>query len=103
MKSIIQEDRSHCFLCGQSACGDPLDEHHVFFGTANRKKSEKYGLKVYIHHNKCHLYGKKAVHNNAGTDRALKAFVQEKAMEHYGWSVDDFRGIFGKNYTDREA
>ena len=97
MKSIIQEDKNHCFLCGMNLNLEPLDEHHIFFGI-NRKNSEKYGLKVYLHHNKCHIFGKNAVHQNAEVDRALKAMVQKIAMRHYGWSEYDFRLIFGKSY-----
>ena len=95
MKSIIQEDKTHCFLCGQNASVEPLDEHHVFFGTANRKKSEQYGLKVYLHHQRCHLYG---IHTNSAMNRAVQSKVQEIAMNHYGWTTDDFIRIFGKNY-----
>ena len=78
---------------------EPLDEHHVY-GGANRKKSEQYGLKVYIHHNKCHIFGKYSVHLNAELDMALKAKVQKIAMRHYGWTIEDFRNIFGKNYIE---
>lgn len=95
MKSIIQTDKSRCFLCGRNSAFEPLDEHHVFFGTANRKNSEKYGLKVYLHHWSCHLNG---VHKNARLNRALQSAVQKIAMEHYKWSETDFRRIFGKNY-----
>jgi hypothetical protein len=100
MESIIQKDRSHCFLCGRNAHADywGLDEHHVFEG-ANRKKSEKYGLKVYICHDNCHIFGMNSVHRNAEVDKALKRLVQKKAMEHYGWSTEDFRAIFHKNYV----
>ena len=91
-KSIIQEDRAHCFICGMNANLEPLDEHHVY-PAANRKNSEKYGLKVYIHH-----FGKDSVHQNAEVDRALKATVQKIAMRRYGWTVQDFRSIFGKSY-----
>lgn len=97
MKSIIQEDKSHCFICGMNTNLEPLDEHHVFFG-ANRKKSEKYGLKVYIHHHKCHIFGKESVHQNAKVDKALKAMVQKRAMQHYGWTIEEFIKIFGKSY-----
>ena len=46
-KSILQEDDEICFLCGGwGAC-----EWHHIFGGANRKLSEKYGLKVRVHHN----------------------------------------------------
>lgn len=98
-KSIIQEDRTHCFICGMNANLEPLDEHHCF-GGANRKKSEKYGLKVYIHHSKCHIFGENSVHQNAEVDRALKTVVQKIAMRHYGWTIEEFRSIFGKNYIE---
>ena len=76
---------------------EPLDCHHVF-GGANRKNSEKYGLKVYLHHSKCHIFGENSVHQNAKISNKLKAISQRKAMEYYGWDVDTFRSIFGKNY-----
>ena len=96
-ESIIQKDRTHCFICGMNTNLEPLDCHHVF-GASNRKKSEKYGLKVYIHHNKCHIFGENSVHRNAKVNQALQSFVQKKAMRHYGWTIEQFREIFGKNY-----
>lgn len=96
-KSIIQTDKEHCFLCGMNSGFEPLDEHHVF-GGANRKLSEQYGLKVYLHHSKCHIFGKGSVHQNADVGKTIKATVQKRAMEYYGWSVDDFIQIFGKSY-----
>lgn len=80
-----------------NASFDPLDEHHVW-GGSNRKNSEKYGLKVYLCHNKCHIFGKNSVHQNSEINKALKAQVQRIAMEHYGWTVEQFREIFGKSY-----
>ena len=68
------------------------------FGGSNRNKSEKYGLTIYLHHNKCHIFGKQAIHKNAELNRTIKAIAQEKAMQHYGWSIEDFIKIFGKNY-----
>lgn len=100
-QSIIHDDKNYCYLCGKNANFEPLDEHHVF-GAANRKLSEKYGLKVYLHHNECHIFGKNSVHQNAKVNNSLKARVQEIAMLHYGWSIDDFRKLFGKNYIDEE-
>ena len=97
MKSIIQEDKESCYLCGMSSYFEPLDEHHVF-GGANRKLSEMYGLKVYLHHNRCHIFHKTAVHQNAAINNALKAKVQKIAMGHYGWTTEEFIKIFGKNY-----
>ena len=97
-KSIVQGDRSHCYICGKNGRADPLDCHHVFFGTANRSKSEKYGLKVYLCHSACHIFGENAVHRNAKICRELQAKAQKIAMEHYGWSAEDFIAIFGRNY-----
>lgn len=67
-----------------------------------RSKSERYGLTVYIHHNKCHIFGDRSVHKNAEVDRQLKAFAQKKAMKYYGWSIEDFRREFYKNYIQEE-
>lgn len=96
MKSIIQGDREHCFICGRNARADywGLDEHHVF-GGANRRMSEKYGLKVYICHDSCHLNG---VHKDAELNRKVQAIVQKRAMQYYGWTIQDFIRIFRKNY-----
>lgn len=97
MGSILQDDNSYCFLCGMNSNLEPLDLHHVF-NKADKKKSEKYGLMVYLHHSKCHIFGKNAVHQNAQVNNKLKATAQAKAMEHYGWTTEEFIKIFGKNY-----
>lgn len=97
MRSILQSNTSRCILCKGNANIEPLDKHHVFFG-ANRKKSEKYGLTVYLHHSRCHIFGEHSVHVDPKTDLALKKYAQQKAMKHYGWTVEDFIRIFGKNY-----
>ena len=87
-------------LVGSGATGgaDPLDRHHIFPGTANRKKSEKYGLVVYLCHNRCHIFGRRAVHNNATTMKQLQRYGQLKAMQEQGWTEEDFRREFGKSY-----
>lgn len=58
-KSIIQK-KKECIICNSLN----VEEHHVFFGTANRKLSEKYGLKVYL----CaeHHRGTRGVHGKDG-------------------------------------
>lgn len=101
MKSILQKNTDKCFICKQNPNGDPLDKHHVFCG-ALRDKSEKYGLTVYLHHNKCHIFGKNAVHVNAEVNRQLQEYAQKKAMRHYGWTVEDFRREFYKNYIKED-
>lgn len=97
MDSILQTDKEHCYLCGMNANLEPLDCHHIF-GGSNRKKSEEHGLKVYLHHSKCHIFGKDAVHQNAEVNRKLKAEAQRAAMQYYGWDENTFRLIFGKSY-----
>ena len=92
----METDRK-CFLCGRNGAGDPLDKHHIF-GGPYRGKSEKYGLYVYLCHNRCHIYGKMSVHQNQKTMRQLKRYGQLKAMKENGWSTDDFIREFGKNY-----
>lgn len=100
MQSIIQQDRDTCYLCGRHrSSGNPLDEHHVYFGSL-RKTSEKYGLKVYLCSVRCHNFGPDSVHMNAERCRMLQAEVQSTAMDHYGWSIEDFTRIFGRNYTE---
>lgn len=92
MKSIIQTEKE-CFICH---CRTGLESHHCF-GGANRKISEKYGLKVWL----CgydHRDNKNGVHNNADKMLRLKQQAQKTAMRHYNWTVQDFIRIIGKNY-----
>lgn len=92
-----------CWLCGRNGNGDPLDAHHIF-GGANRKLSERFGLVVPLCHDRCHENGRDAAHRSAATAQALHEYGQRLAMERYGWSIQDFRLIFGKNYlTEIEA
>ena len=95
MESIIQKDKSYCYLCGAS--DQPLDCHHVYAG-ARRKTSEQWGLTVYLCHDRCHIFGANAVHMNREVDSELKDKVQRIAMEHYNWTLEDWRKLFGKNY-----
>ena len=98
VKSILQKDKSRCYICGGYGTSvDPLDCHHVFFG-ALRSKSDRYGLTVYIHHNRCHIFGRDAVHVNAEVDRVLKKRAQIAAMQRYGWSEQEFINEFRKSY-----
>ena len=92
-KSIMQKDK-RCYICSSE---NWLEEHHIFGGNPNRKLSEKHGLKVWFCHY-CHNEPPHGVHHNAQVDRNLKADAQEAAMIYYGWSKDEFRQIFGKNY-----
>ena len=88
-----------CWLCGRNGSADPLDKHHLF-GAANRDKSERYGLYVYLCHSRCHIFGGDAAHRNPETMQQLHEYGQRKAMREQGWSVEDFRREFGKNYLE---
>ena len=88
-----------CWLCHRNGAADPLDRHHIF-GGANRKKSEKYGLVVYLCHNRCHIFGKNAVHQNAETMQLLHEYGQRKYMKEQNATIEDFRREFGRNYLE---
>lgn len=92
-----------CWLCGRNGNGDPLDKHHIF-GGSNRKLSEEYGLWVPLCHYRCHQFGPEAVHRKRETMQKLHEYGQELAMERFGWSIEEFRAVFGRNYlTGEEA
>lgn len=100
MKSILhnKEDKT-CFLCivlaDDSSQKKVLHEHHVFYGTSNRKNSEKYGLKVYLcpaHHNMSH----DSVHFNKDYDEIVKITAQRVFEKDH--TREEFISIFGKNY-----
>ncbi len=99
-KSILhnKKDRT-CFLCmllhDDDSIKNNLHEHHVFSGWANRKLSERHGLKVYlcVQH---HEIGREAVHQNAEINKMLQAYAQ-RAFERK-FPEKDFRRIFGRNY-----
>lgn len=92
-----------CWLCGRIGYGFNAPERHHIFGGANRKKSERLGLVVYLCGNTCHRNGPQAAHNNAETMQRLHEYGQKKAMQENGWTKDDFIREFGKNYIDLEG
>lgn len=102
-KSIIQKNTDICYLCGKPGNWEDgmLEEHHVFNGTANRKKSEQYGLKVMLHGLKCHREGKMSVHRCRGTDLALK-IIGQRAFEKEIGSRERFMAEFGRNYITED-
>lgn len=99
MKSIVQENKEECFLCGRMAnyWQGNIEEHHCF-GGPNRKHSEKYGLKVYLHGLSCHREGDGAVHRS----KEARLSVQREAQKAFEktHTREEFMKIFGKNYLD---
>lgn len=91
MKSIIQEDTDYCFWCGLYG----TEIHHILYGTANRKLSDRYGLVVGLCYN--HHRGKQGVHNgNKELDMELKKIAQKRFTQVF--PEDDFLAVFGRNY-----
>ena len=103
MRSIVQTDDRKCYLCGGTAYWNDndmlerLEKHHIFGGNPNRKNSERYGLFVFLHGEKCHRNGKQSVHRN----REVRLKVQQdgqRAFEDKIGSREEFRKIFGKSF-----
>ena len=91
MKSILQQDK-RCFFCGSTV---GLEEHHIFGGVANRKISEKYGLKINVcaYH---HRDPKNGVQYNKELNQRVKSLAQiafEARHSHEEWMQ-----IIKKNY-----
>lgn len=66
MKSILQ-DKKESYISGQTY---GLEEHHIFFGTSNRKISEQNGFKVWLTH--LEHRGTYGVHGMFGHELDLK-------------------------------
>lgn len=104
-KSILQTTKE-CYLCRMEAesagyfgrlPSTGLHKHHVIFGKGNRKRSERYGLWVYlcvVHHE----YGPQAVHTNREI-RLMLSRIAERAFEKK-YSKERFYEEFGQFYTD---
>lgn len=90
-RGIVTTDWEHCFICGTT---HNIQEHHIFFGTGNRKLSEKYGMKVPLCI-ECHT-GHKGVHHNRELDIRIKQLAQIEFEKNY--SFEEFMMIFGRNY-----
>lgn len=98
-KSILQDQKNkQCYLC-MLLYGDYgwkiVEDHHIYFGSSNRKNSELYGFKV----NLCiqhHREGKEAVHNNRENDLILKKMCQREYEKTS--TRQEFVRIIGKSY-----
>ena len=92
IKELRLQEHKVCFFCSMTT---GLHLHHVYGGSANRKKSDKYGCVVWLcgpHHN----LSKDGVHMNHKRDLILKQYTQRKFEEVYGH--EKFMEVFKKNY-----
>lgn len=92
--SILTDDLEHCIICGR-----PYINKHEIFGASNRELSKKYGLVIPLcqefHHNQ---YQCRGIHFDKALMDKWHKIGQEKFMEYYNKSADEFRQIFGRNY-----
>lgn len=91
MKSVLQTEKE-CYVCNTTY---NLHSHHIIYGTANRKQSEKYGLKVWLCRE--HHTGSHGVHFNRDLDMYLKKLAQMHFEAHIG-ARNEFIRVFGKSY-----
>lgn len=95
IESIVS-NKKECFKC-HSILG--LHKHHIFFGTANRKKSDKDGCWIWlcgIHHNLSNA----GIHFDKKFDLEVKKITEQKWIEYYDENVEGFIARYGKNYLD---
>lgn len=91
MKSIITNDLETCYICGA-----PREHiHHIFYGTANRKQSDKHDMIIPLCH-RCHNGSNNGIHFNSALDNTIKKLAQSK-FEETG-TREEFRAIFGKSW-----
>lgn len=93
MKSILQ-DKKECFVTGRT---EGLHKHHVFEGTANRRKSEKYGLYIWLIP-ELHNMSSKGIHFDKNFDKRVKIYAQDKFIELYGKEL--WMKEFHRNYKE---
>lgn len=88
---MIQENKE-CFFCLST---QNLERHHIFYGTANRAKSEKYNLCIWLcaKHHRDHTEG---VHFSKNKDGVLKIIAQEEFEKEH--TREEFIKEFGKSW-----
>ncbi len=92
-KSIMQTDKE-CYITHSTS---ELHRHHIFYGNANRKKSERYGCWVWLRSD-WHNMADYGVHFNHGLDTYLKQECQRKFESIYGH--EKFMSVFHRNYLE---
>lgn len=90
-RSIISNDKK-CIVCEDVY----VHKHHIYEGTANRKKSEQDGCWCYLcpkHHN----MSNEGIHYNRDFNEKMKKECQRRWEEIYG-SREDFIRRYGRSY-----
>lgn len=100
--SILQKKDGRCYLCmkeGNYRIHPVVHEHHVYFGTGNRKISEEEGFKVFL----CpehHTLGSEAVHNNPKNAEILYKDCQRAYEKNH--TRQQFYDLIGKYYLEED-
>lgn len=96
-KSLIQSDSDYCFIhmTYMGMYVKAVHQHHIFHGTANRKKADEDGCYCFLC-NYCHA----ALHDKGYHDLDLQQLCEKAWLEHYGKTIDDFIERYIRNYLD---
>ena len=98
---MLNNDK-RCFVCGTT---NDLHIHHIFEGTANRKKSEEDDMKIYLcgyHHNMSNA----GIHYNKELELKVKKLAQQVWMKQFVPNlpledqIEAFIKRYGRNYLD---
>ena len=98
---MLNNDK-RCFVCGTA---NDLHIHHIFEGTANRKKSEEDDMKIYLcgyHHNMSNA----GIHYNKELELKVKKLAQQVWMKQFVPNlpledqIEAFIKRYGRNYLD---
>ncbi len=93
MKSILQDKKE----CWETRDINNLHVHHIYYGTANRKVSDKHGFWVWLRAD-WHNMSDYGVHFNPEFDLYLKRICQRAYEETH--SREDFIRLIGRDYLD---
>lgn len=96
MAKSIMDKRSGCWHCGTFGSDvNPLETHHCWHGTANRKIADWDGLTVKL----CRVCHRR-VHSDREADLKLMQAAELAWLSHYkkqGKGLEDFIKRYGKN------
>lgn len=96
-KSIVQSDSEFCYIHKRylNVKVPAVHLHHIFHGTANRKLADADGCYCFLCYS-CHS----ALHDKGYHDLDLQKIAEERWLEYYGKTTEDFIKRYGRNYLD---
>ena len=94
MGTSIICNKKECFKCHTTY---NIHRHHIYYGSANRKKSEEDGCWIYLcgrHHN----LSNDGIHFNKEFDLKIKKLTQGIWLKTYNKTTEEFIKRFGRSY-----